>query len=30
MLAFAVFVDGPQNWQAVTPIGKMVAAIAGY
>lgn len=29
-VAFAVFIDGPENWQATTMEGKMVAAIARY
>ncbi len=29
-LAFALFIDGPANWQAVPVLGRMVAAIAGY
>jgi D-alanyl-D-alanine carboxypeptidase/D-alanyl-D-alanine-endopeptidase (penicillin-binding protein 4) len=28
LVAFAVFVDGPANWQAIPIIGKMVASIA--
>jgi D-alanyl-D-alanine carboxypeptidase/D-alanyl-D-alanine-endopeptidase (penicillin-binding protein 4) len=30
LLAFALFVDGPPNWSALTLIGQMVAAIARY
>jgi D-alanyl-D-alanine carboxypeptidase/D-alanyl-D-alanine-endopeptidase (penicillin-binding protein 4) len=30
VLAFALFIDGPANWQALPAIGKMVAAIARY
>jgi hypothetical protein len=30
VVAFALFIDGPPNWQAVTTEGKMVAAIARY
>jgi serine-type D-Ala-D-Ala carboxypeptidase/endopeptidase (penicillin-binding protein 4) len=29
-LAFALFIDGPQNWQALAMVGQMVAAIAAY
>jgi D-alanyl-D-alanine carboxypeptidase/D-alanyl-D-alanine-endopeptidase (penicillin-binding protein 4) len=29
-LAFALFVDGPQNWQALGLVSQMVAAIAAY
>ena len=29
-LAFALMIDGPPNWVAVTPLGRMLAAIAGY
>ncbi len=29
-LAFALFVDGPPNWSALTLLGPMVAAIASY
>jgi len=29
-LAFAFFVDGPANWQALGMLGKMVAALARY
>ena len=28
--AFALFLDGPENWIALPWIGKMVAAIAQY
>jgi D-alanyl-D-alanine carboxypeptidase/D-alanyl-D-alanine-endopeptidase (penicillin-binding protein 4) len=28
LVAFALFVDGPENWQAIPIIGKMVASIA--
>jgi D-alanyl-D-alanine carboxypeptidase/D-alanyl-D-alanine-endopeptidase (penicillin-binding protein 4) len=30
LLAFALFVDGPPNWTALTLIGRMAAAIAKY
>ncbi len=30
LLAFALFLDGPPNWIALTLIGRMVAAIAKY
>ena len=30
LLAFALFIDGPPNWTALTLIGRMVAAIATY
>jgi D-alanyl-D-alanine carboxypeptidase/D-alanyl-D-alanine-endopeptidase (penicillin-binding protein 4) len=30
MLAFALMIDGPANWEAVTLEGKMIAAIARY
>jgi D-alanyl-D-alanine carboxypeptidase/D-alanyl-D-alanine-endopeptidase (penicillin-binding protein 4) len=30
LVAFALFVDGPPNWTALTLIGRMVAAIARY
>ncbi len=30
LVAFALFVDGPPNWSALTYIGRMVAAIASY
>ncbi len=30
LIAFALFVDGPANWQAWPVLGKMVAAIARY
>jgi serine-type D-Ala-D-Ala carboxypeptidase/endopeptidase (penicillin-binding protein 4) len=30
LVAFALFVDGPPNWTALTYIGRMVAAIASY
>jgi D-alanyl-D-alanine carboxypeptidase/D-alanyl-D-alanine-endopeptidase (penicillin-binding protein 4) len=30
VLAFAFFVDGPENWQALGIIGKAVAALASY
>jgi D-alanyl-D-alanine carboxypeptidase/D-alanyl-D-alanine-endopeptidase (penicillin-binding protein 4) len=30
LLAFALFIDGPPNWTALTWIGRMVAAIARY
>jgi D-alanyl-D-alanine carboxypeptidase/D-alanyl-D-alanine-endopeptidase (penicillin-binding protein 4) len=30
LVAFALFVDGPPNWTALTDIGRMVAAIASY
>jgi D-alanyl-D-alanine carboxypeptidase/D-alanyl-D-alanine-endopeptidase (penicillin-binding protein 4) len=30
LVAFALFVDGPANWSALTNIGRMVAAIAAY
>jgi D-alanyl-D-alanine carboxypeptidase/D-alanyl-D-alanine-endopeptidase (penicillin-binding protein 4) len=30
LLAFALFIDGPPNWSALTLIGRMVAAIATY
>ncbi len=29
-LAFALFIDGPPNWSALTLLGHMVAAIASY
>jgi serine-type D-Ala-D-Ala carboxypeptidase/endopeptidase (penicillin-binding protein 4) len=29
-LAFALFIDGPPNWSALTLLGRMVAAIASY
>lgn len=29
-LAFALFLDGPSNWQAYTMLSPMVGAIAGY
>ncbi len=29
-VAFALFIDGPYNWQALPILGRMVAAIAGY
>ncbi len=29
-LAFALFIDGPPNWSALTLLGKMVASIASY
>jgi D-alanyl-D-alanine carboxypeptidase/D-alanyl-D-alanine-endopeptidase (penicillin-binding protein 4) len=29
-LAFALFLDGPANWQALAMVGQMVAAIAAY
>jgi len=29
-LAFALFVDGPENWRAYAALGRMVAAIAAY
>jgi D-alanyl-D-alanine carboxypeptidase/D-alanyl-D-alanine-endopeptidase (penicillin-binding protein 4) len=29
-IAFALFVDGPPNWQAIPLVGQMVAAIAAY
>lgn len=29
-LAFALFIDGPFNWQAFPILGRMVGAIAGY
>jgi D-alanyl-D-alanine carboxypeptidase/D-alanyl-D-alanine-endopeptidase (penicillin-binding protein 4) len=29
-LAFAIFLDGPPNWQAYPLLGRMVGAIAGY
>ena len=28
IVAFALFIDGPANWQAIPLIGKMVASIA--
>ena len=30
LIAFALFVDGPPNWTALTLIGRMAAAIASY
>jgi hypothetical protein len=30
VLAFALFLDGPANWQALPMLGKMVAAVARY
>jgi D-alanyl-D-alanine carboxypeptidase/D-alanyl-D-alanine-endopeptidase (penicillin-binding protein 4) len=30
LVAFALFVDGPPNWSALTYIGRMVAAVAAY
>jgi D-alanyl-D-alanine carboxypeptidase/D-alanyl-D-alanine-endopeptidase (penicillin-binding protein 4) len=30
LVAFALFIDGPPNWSALTYIGRMVAAIASY
>jgi D-alanyl-D-alanine carboxypeptidase/D-alanyl-D-alanine-endopeptidase (penicillin-binding protein 4) len=30
LVAFALFVDGPPNWSALTYISRMVAAIASY
>jgi serine-type D-Ala-D-Ala carboxypeptidase/endopeptidase (penicillin-binding protein 4) len=30
LVAFALFLDGPPNWTALTLIGRMVAAIARY
>ncbi|HEV3054045.1 MAG TPA: D-alanyl-D-alanine carboxypeptidase [Solirubrobacteraceae bacterium] len=30
LVAYALFVDGPPNWTALTLIGRMVAAIATY
>jgi D-alanyl-D-alanine carboxypeptidase/D-alanyl-D-alanine-endopeptidase (penicillin-binding protein 4) len=30
VVAFALFIDGPQNWQALAMEGKMLAAIARY
>ena len=30
VVAFALFIDGPPNWQAIDMEGKMVAAIARY
>lgn len=29
-LAFALFIDGPPNWSALTVLGRMVAAVASY
>ena len=29
-LAFAVFIDGPQNWQALSILSRLVGAIAAY
>jgi D-alanyl-D-alanine carboxypeptidase/D-alanyl-D-alanine-endopeptidase (penicillin-binding protein 4) len=29
-IAFALFIDGPQNWQALVLVSRMVAAIAKY
>ena len=29
-LAFALFIDGPENWTAIPLLAKMVGAIAGY
>jgi D-alanyl-D-alanine carboxypeptidase/D-alanyl-D-alanine-endopeptidase (penicillin-binding protein 4) len=29
-LAFALFIDGPPNWSALTLLGRMAAAIASY
>ena len=29
-LAFALFIDGPPNWSALTMLGRMVSAIASY
>ena len=29
-LAFALFIDGPPNWSALTLLGNMVASIASY
>ena len=29
-LAFALMLDGPSNWQAFGPLGRMVAAVASY
>jgi D-alanyl-D-alanine carboxypeptidase/D-alanyl-D-alanine-endopeptidase (penicillin-binding protein 4) len=29
-LAFAIFIDGPENWRALVMLGHMVAAIARY
>jgi D-alanyl-D-alanine carboxypeptidase/D-alanyl-D-alanine-endopeptidase (penicillin-binding protein 4) len=28
LVAFALFLDGPENWQAIPIMGKMVASIA--
>jgi D-alanyl-D-alanine carboxypeptidase/D-alanyl-D-alanine-endopeptidase (penicillin-binding protein 4) len=30
LLSFALFIDGPSNWQALVLLGQMVAAIAKY
>jgi D-alanyl-D-alanine carboxypeptidase/D-alanyl-D-alanine-endopeptidase (penicillin-binding protein 4) len=30
LVAYALFIDGPPNWTALTLIGRMVAAIATY
>jgi serine-type D-Ala-D-Ala carboxypeptidase/endopeptidase (penicillin-binding protein 4) len=29
-IAFALFIDGPENWQALPLVGRMMAAIAAY